>query len=212
MKKANKLKQTEADQVYCRVVRFLRHELLEQRRDSWNESGAPSSVEIPPSLFGELNRDQIVRVCNSISKSAKHPFLLAHEWRDLGRTEGHVVFGFHIDQSLKAPVASLQDSYVTAYFPTYGFCVGRVAHTNPSASNDLSWHEEPEVSINIVFYVDQNGRLVEPAEPISTGCSRHTLSRSLGKLTSKQLVEIKKLLFQEQSFYNRGDNRIRRCQ
>lgn len=156
---------------------------------------------IPKRLFGGLSRDAIITVCTTVNENRSQPFLLAHEWSDDLREVGHTITGHFVDSSVKSPVSSLVGRYVIAnwsQWSPFGLFIARVVDVTEKPFIDLAPCEIPELFLEILFYRNEQGQVIEPEEPISICCDRYMLSLILKDLSETQLQDLKRIMKTEE--------------
>ncbi len=196
MKRKESKKPIEMIKVLRRLAGFLGEKAREFREDRELVPLEYRTFEIPKSLFGRLKKDTIIAVCNIINDSDGVPFLLSHEWSDDQREMNHSILGHWVDLSVKTPVSSLLGKYVMANWAGYahfGIFVAKITEVNQKPFVDLRPDEQPELFMEILFYSNGLGEVVEPKEPIRPCCDRYMLSMVFGELTDSDLQELKRI-------------------
>lgn len=183
-----------------RALEILGAFLLVKAREFY-EYEAPVPIEyrmfkIPKAIFGRLNRDAIIEVCNVVNDQQSVPFLLSHEWADDQRTRNHSILGHWVDSSVKTPVSSLLGKYVMANWSGYapfGVFIAKITEVNEKHFVDLRPDELPELFMEILCYTNGLGEVIEPKEPIRPCCDRYMLSMVFEELTDSDLQEVKRI-------------------
>lgn len=195
--------------VLQKIVRKIQTYLLQAQSDSDDSS----YLRIPNSLFGHLSDAEIDAICTTVNQMQNIPIFLSRcisgiasraHLRELGLPDAFFdehkelfvegIQAMRVHPSVKSPLTAYKGGYFIGHggvFLNCQFFVAKVTHILAEPSTVPNDRTESEIEGEIVFYIDDKGRMRTPTDKMKITGPRFSIRYFLGRLTDQELAALK---------------------